>query len=602
MDSSRPPLNSLDDQQRPVLKGKKRQYEHTRLESINEVYMKACCENDCCSNYSVDEILKEREFYWSLSVEKQRSFIFAQLRNSVSYQFAVCGKNMCEVGWRQLYGIKRRRYYELKRRLVIKEEPLPSITKLKTPSRVKLQARTWLQNYIQLHAERMPDREELHLPHCVSKDAIFQQYRSAMIEASEKHLSVSSFNDMWLKGFPNVKISKGKNGQPKCTPCTNIAAALNMSLTKEEREMVETKRKLHFNLQGICRAKYYKHIKKARENPQTYVSVIIDNMDQAKTRLPNFAVYSKVDAQLNKMQHHVTGVKVHSIEKTFILTWTDMFHPDCNVTLNTLVYVLHAVSLENDGRMPPTLYLQADNSGKDNKNSFVMVFLAWLIKVKIFKKVKLGFLMVGHTHEDIDQVFSRISTHQSHVDAPTLPDLHKAIRDSTTPAPVVSSLTGIYDYKEKLEHCRGLIEGISAPHQFVFKEVDGKIVMIYKNWPIQTEECRSLDLTEHIPDMQNLHSAALNTKMDVESQKMQTDLTKWNKGGRLSSDHLSWWREYLSRQSSVHINVPAATALPTFREVENCAEDSSHLQQAILRNAEKETLRTTLKVKKKKRR
>jgi hypothetical protein len=72
--------------------------------------MKACCENDCCSNYSVDEILKEREFYWSLSVEKQRSFIFAQLRNSVSYQFAVCGKNMCEVGWRQLYGIKRRRY------------------------------------------------------------------------------------------------------------------------------------------------------------------------------------------------------------------------------------------------------------------------------------------------------------------------------------------------------------------------------------------------------------------------------------------------------------------------------------------------------------
>jgi hypothetical protein len=53
----------------------------------------------------------------------------------------------------------------------------------------------------------------------------------------------------------------------------------------------------------------------------------------------------KVDAQLNKMQHHVTGVKVHSIEKTFILTWTDMFHPDCNVTLNTLVYVLHAVSL-----------------------------------------------------------------------------------------------------------------------------------------------------------------------------------------------------------------------------------------------------------------
>ena len=42
---------------------------------------------------------------------------------------------------------------------------------------------------------------------------------------------------------------------------------------------------------------------------------------------------------------------------------------------------------ENGGHMPPTLYLQADNSTKDNKNAFMMVFLGWLVKNKIFKKV-----------------------------------------------------------------------------------------------------------------------------------------------------------------------------------------------------------------------
>lgn len=37
--------------------------------------------------------------------------------------------------------------------------------------------------------------------------------------------------------------------------------------------------------------------------------------------------------------------------------------------------------------MPPVLYIQADNSPKDNKNRFVLMFLAMLVKAEIFKKV-----------------------------------------------------------------------------------------------------------------------------------------------------------------------------------------------------------------------
>ena len=38
---------------------------------------------------------------------------------------------------------------------------------------------------------------------------------------------------------------------------------------------------------------------------------------------------------------------------------------------------------------------------------FVLGFLSLLVKLGIFRKVKLGFLRVGHTHEDVDRVFSR---------------------------------------------------------------------------------------------------------------------------------------------------------------------------------------------------
>ena len=48
-----------------------------------------------------------------------------------------------------------------------------------------------------------------------------------------------------------------------------------------------------------------------------------------------------------------------------------------------------------------------DNTSSDNKNYKMFDFLALLVKLKIFEKIKICFLLVGHTHEDIDQLFSQ---------------------------------------------------------------------------------------------------------------------------------------------------------------------------------------------------
>jgi hypothetical protein len=55
--------------------------------------------------------------------------------------------------------------------------------------------------------------------------------------------------------------------------------------------------------------------------------------------------------------------------------------------------------------LPRTILLQMDNCVKDNKNHHLLVFLSLLTAHKVFKEVQLGFLVVGHTHEDIDGSF-----------------------------------------------------------------------------------------------------------------------------------------------------------------------------------------------------
>jgi CO dehydrogenase nickel-insertion accessory protein CooC1 len=46
---------------------------------------------------------------------------------------------------------------------------------------------------------------------------------------------------------------------------------------------------------------------------------------------------------------------------------------------------------------------------KDNKNCYLLAFLSLLIAREVFKEVNLKFLVIGHTHEDIDGCFGYLS-------------------------------------------------------------------------------------------------------------------------------------------------------------------------------------------------
>jgi hypothetical protein len=58
---------------------------------------------------------------------------------------------------------------------------------------------------------------------------------------------------------------------------------------------------------------------------------------------------------------------------------------------------------------PKKLLLQMDNCMKDNKNRYLWPFLSLLTTRDVFEKARLGFLVVGHTHKEIDGCFGYLS-------------------------------------------------------------------------------------------------------------------------------------------------------------------------------------------------
>lgn len=50
--------------------------------------------------------------------------------------------------------------------------------------------------------------------------------------------------------------------------------------------------------------------------------------------------------------------------------------------------------------------MQVDNTVAENKNNFLLGTLAAMVARGIMRSATLAFMMVGHTHIEIDQIFS----------------------------------------------------------------------------------------------------------------------------------------------------------------------------------------------------
>lgn len=97
---------------------------------------------------------------------------------------------------------------------------------------------------------------------------------------------------------------------------------------------------------------------------------------------------------------------------------------------NHVVEVIHRFlnRRRTEGPIPKKLFVQLDNCTRENKNRYVMGFFEMLVSKSVFDSVEVGFLPIGHTHEDVDQCFSTTSARLRLHNAVTLNELHEQLR------------------------------------------------------------------------------------------------------------------------------------------------------------------------------
>lgn len=170
----------------------------------------------------------------------------------------------------------------------------------------------------------------------------------------------------------------------------------------------------HLREQYLDRLEYYRLRSLSRQRDGRFICIIQDGVDQGKVALPRSPwMQSKEFAQfkIHRPKLHLSLTLVHG----YFLLWT-ISHPetmkDSNASIETLSHALHLLETKRGVCLRGcSLSIHADNICREVKNNFFFKWAAAQTSSGNIRNVCVRFLRSGHSHEDVDQCFGRLSRH-----------------------------------------------------------------------------------------------------------------------------------------------------------------------------------------------
>ena len=332
-----------------------------------------------------------------------------------------------------------------------------------------------LSKYYQLQ----PDSNLVLLPFA-NRQSVYEIYQ--VEDGKDTETSASYFFKVWRTSPRTSHIRLRKHLRfTKCDKCVELRERKSRTMDNTLLEQIRAEEKAHYDFIKAERGGYYLRRSQAVKKPEEYLSLIIDGADWYSYAVPYFATKTHDSSKIYRAPIYLMGVIAHGRgSKCYIVP--GHFKQGTNVVLDVLIRYLRDIK-DSGANLPRKIYIQLDNTCKQNKNKFLIGILGFLVFLDVHDKILVCFLPKGHTHEDIDQLFSRLVIALMCRDARSVAELMSIIRAS------YRDKLGRHTETEEVEAVANLSEwilpylnvpgfrGLTQYRQFMIKKRGGEVVV-----------------------------------------------------------------------------------------------------------------------------
>jgi hypothetical protein len=370
----------------------------------------------CCSSAVEESALRLLDVF-KLQVayderKEKREFIHDALKKHGSRSRIIDWDNVafCTKCWCLLHGVPLSTYYDVRKQMKSRAS-FKHKKRVNVPSFTRHHANAFIQYQKANFGDYMPHMCKVRLPY-VSWPKLYEVYLFHAQKNGYSHVSKSAFCTI-IKSSEHKDLSfkYGKGEFSICDTCFKLDEEMNemkksRTFLEQDMKALNARRKAHYQVIEWDRGQYSINCNLSMNSPGQYISICIDAMDQFKTNLPYFHRFPKKLDKVERIKNRLVGAIVHGRKPAkFLFHAFDNISADANLVLTIIMILLKR--FENE--LPPTLFLQLDNCPGENKNRFVFSALVRLLELGLFKHIYVNFLLVGHTHIDIDRYFAYLS-------------------------------------------------------------------------------------------------------------------------------------------------------------------------------------------------
>ena len=222
--------------------------------------------------------------------------------------------------------------------------------------------------------------------------------------------SWSCFWRRWAAFWKHVLTFRGKTQHSQCKQCWKYQQFLHKSCRPSaDKRLAAQNWRRHLQEQYHDRLVYWHLRWFSQLRSKGVLTIIIDSMDKAKLAWPQYQFRKpKSLDSLRRPRMVVTCGIAHGYCTAFYVSDDEITSHGASAFCEVLTRLLDAVQricTASGVPFPEHLVVQSDNTTAQAKNSETAQFLATLVGKYKFKTATLNFLIVGHTHEDIDLMF-----------------------------------------------------------------------------------------------------------------------------------------------------------------------------------------------------